>query len=145
MKSKKCNYKGCTNPVWSGDLCKNHIPKKALKTVSIIDVMRPYARTQAYKTSKNTLKIEMMHEFFITIWNKRLHKSEVSGDSLGNEALSIFFHHILPKEKYSQAALDENNIILLTFDEHQDVESDMYKFEKVNKRRKELFIKYNLI
>lgn len=86
-----------------------------------------------------------MREMFLRIWKTRLHKSEISGERLGTEPLSIFFHHILPKEKYQQAALDEENIILLTLDEHTNVENDIYRYEEVNKRRKYLKEKYDLI
>lgn len=81
-------------------------------------------------------------EFFLQIWKKRAHKSEVSGTFLGNEPLSIFFHHILPKEKYPEAWLDEDNIILLTWEEHDNVERDMYKYPEINSRRELLKLKY---
>lgn len=38
---------------------------------------------------------------------------------------------------------DEGNIILLTFEEHQKVESDPWCFEEVNKRREQLKQKYD--
>jgi len=38
--------------------------------------------------------------------------------------------------------LDEDNIILLTLDEHTKVENDPVFFEEVNKRREQLKIKY---
>lgn len=85
-----------------------------------------------------------MQEFFLSIWNTRRHYSEVSGAYLGKEPLSVFFHHILPKEKYPQAAEDEENIILLTLEEHDQVEMDMYRYEEVNERRNYLKTKYNL-
>lgn len=85
-----------------------------------------------------------MRQFFLSIWNKKPHRSEVSGDYLGKEALSIYFHHILPKEKYPKAAIDEENIIMLTLDEHSNVENDIYKYEEVNNRRELLKAKYNL-
>jgi hypothetical protein len=85
-----------------------------------------------------------MQEFFLKIWKKKLHYSEVSMDYLGKEPLTVFFHHILPKEKYPQAAFDEENIILLTLDEHTNVESDMYRYEEVNKRRDKLKQKYEI-
>lgn len=87
-----------------------------------------------------------MRDFFLSIWNKRPHFSEVSGTYLGREPLSIFFHHILPKskEKYTKAALDEENIILLTLDEHTNCENDMYRYEEINKRREYLLEKYSL-
>lgn len=83
-----------------------------------------------------------MREFFLLYWKKMPHYSEVSGKFLGKEPLSVFFHHILPKEKYPEACLDEENIILLTLEEHSNVESDMYRYEEVNKRRNYLLTKY---
>jgi len=81
-------------------------------------------------------------EMFINIWKKRKHYSEVSGVYLGKEPMSTYFHHILPKEKYPDACLDEENIILLTLEEHSNVENDMYRYEEVNKIRNYLLTKY---
>lgn len=83
-----------------------------------------------------------MFSFFMDIWHKRKHYSEVSGKWLGKEALSIYFHHILPKSKHKDAVFDEDNIILLTFEEHGKVENDPYYFDEVNKRRAKLIEKY---
>lgn len=57
----------------------------------------------------------------------------------------MFFHHILPKKKYPEAKLDEENIIIMSMDEHENVEIDMYKYEEINKRREQLKTKYNII
>lgn len=84
------------------------------------------------------------HLLFKQIWNKRPHRSEVSGTYLGKEALSVYFHHILPKSKYPQFRNLEENIILLTADEHANVESDIYRYEKVNEIREYLIDKYKL-
>ena len=81
-------------------------------------------------------------EMFMNIWKKKRHYSEVSGVYLGKEPMSTYFHHILPKEKYPEACLDEENIILLTLEEHSNVENDMYRYEEVNKRRNHLLTKY---
>jgi len=127
---KLCKELGCKMRAWSGGVCKNHIPKKALQSPP--------------KSANNNDKILKMQEFFLSIWKKRPHKSEVSGLSLGKEAMSTYFHHILPKEKYSEACFDEENIILLTLDEHSNVENDIYKYEIINEKRKQLKTKYNL-
>lgn len=66
----------------------------------------------------------------------------VSGKYLGKEPLTVFFHHVLPKEKYPEASLDEQNIILLTLEEHNQVEMDIYRYEEVNIRRNLLKAKY---
>jgi len=84
----------------------------------------------------------LQREMFLNIWKKRLHISEVSDSYLGKEPMSTYFHHILPKEKYPEACLDEENIILLTLEEHSNVENDMYKYEEVNERRNHLLKKY---
>jgi hypothetical protein len=88
-------------------------------------------------------KIETMRNLFLEIWKERKHYSEVSGDYLGSEALSTFFHHILPKSKYPELQYDKSNIILLTLPEHESVENDMYRFEEVNRRRIAILNKIN--
>jgi len=85
----------------------------------------------------------MMLSVFMDIWLEREHKSEVSGRWLGKEALSTFFHHILPKSKYPEAIFDPENIIMLTFEEHQKVENDPTFFKEVNERREKLREKYD--
>ena len=94
------------------------------------------------KQIEKKLKTAEMFEFFISYWKKSNKKSAVSGKFLGKEPLSVFFHHILPKEKYPEACLDEENIILLTLEEHSNVENDMYRYEEVNIRRNQLKLKY---
>ena len=115
------------------EYCFQHKPRK------------PLAQSRLNKSAfsaGNVKKISEMQEFFLNIWKQRRHFSEISGKYLGNEAMSTYFHHILPKEKYPEASLDEENIILLTLDEHTNVEGDMYKYEEVNHRRNQLKIKY---
>jgi hypothetical protein len=94
------------------------------------------------KLDKSPSKFLEMRQFFLSIWNKRPHRSEVSDVYLGKEPMSTYFHHILPKEKYPEACLDEENIILLTLEEHSNVENDMYRYEEVNRRRNHLNLKY---
>jgi len=85
-----------------------------------------------------------MLALFLEIWNERPHKSEVSGKGLGKEPLTIFFHHIFPKKKYPERAFDKDNIILLTWEEHDNVEINMFRYEEINNRRNQLIIKYTL-
>jgi hypothetical protein len=96
------------------------------------------------KSEEVIRQISEMQQFFLQIWRKRLHYSQVSMEYLGKEPLSVFFHHILPKEKYPQAMYDEENIILLTLEEHDNVERDMYKYPEVNRKRELLKIKYGI-
>lgn len=121
-----------------GEYCFKHKPRKPLTKK-----MSSLLHQKLDKSEEVTLQISEMRDFFLRIWNKRPHHSQVSMDYLGREPLSVFFHHILPKEKYPEARLDEQNIILLTLDEHTNVESDMYKYPEINLRREKLKAKYN--
>lgn len=113
-----------------GEYCFRHKPRKKLS--SNLDK----------KLDKKVSQISEMQQFFLKIWKKKLHYSQVSMDYLGKEPLTIFFHHILPKEKYPQAMYDEENIVLLTLEEHDNVERDMYKYDVINKMRENLLKKY---
>jgi hypothetical protein len=127
MKCKTCGKNA------ESEYCFQHKPRKGLKTSSTL---------KNVKKSIDYRKIFDRNDFFLQVWSKRPHYSEESGTFLGNEPLSIFFHHILPKEKFPEAEYDEDNIILLTFDEHNNVEMDMYKYPEVNVRRDKLKLKY---
>lgn len=105
--------------------------------------MRKETDKQRRKKQEKKEFTARMLSVFMDIWHDRKHNSEVSGRWLGKEPLTIFFHHILPKSKYPQAALDVENIILLTFEEHQKVENDPGIYEEVNKRREQLKLKYD--
>jgi len=142
--TKKCKIEGCNNPIWGSGLCASHKPRKQLMSNG-----KPMRKVRLSILSEELIdeckkELAEMHLFFLEIWKKKPHKSEVSGESLGSEPLSIFFHHILPKEKYPEASLDQENIILLTLDEHTNVENNMYKYEEVNNRREQLKKKYEI-
>jgi len=122
-----------------GEYCFRHKPRKPLPVRKRFNNL-----TKTVKSDEEIRKISELREFFSQIWSKRPHYSEVSGKWLGKEPLTIFFHHILPKEKYPQASFDEENIILLTLEEHEQVEMDIYRYEEVNNKRNYLKIKYNL-
>lgn len=128
-KCKTCG-KNC-----EGEYCFVHKPRKPLAKSRL---------NTSNKKPKDVESINQMRDFFLQLWQKRPHYSEVSGKWLGKEPLTIFFHHILPKEKYPQASLDEENIIFLTLEEHDQVEMDIYKYDEVNQKRNYLKTKYKL-
>ena len=130
QKCKTCGRNSDSN------YCFQHKPRKPFKPKKKLLAYRP----KGYEALRE--EILKMRQFFLEIWNKRTHHSEVSGAYLGKEPMSTYFHHRLAKEKYPAACLDEENIILLTLEEHSNVENDMYKYEEVNDRRKHLLKKY---
>ena len=117
------------------EYCFQHKPRKRIPTSNL---------TKSVKKEDPIRKNIEMKDFFLQVWKDRPHKSEISGLPLGSEALSTFFHHILPKSKYPEAGLDEENIILLTMEEHDQVEMDPTRYEEVNKRREQLKKKYEI-
>lgn len=127
MNCKVCGRKS------DSEYCFAHKPRKPLPKAK--------KNLKGYKKETST---DEMRNFFLSIWKKRSHFSEVSGKFLGKEPLTIFFHHILPKGKYPEAEFDEENIILLTWEEHDQVEMDIYRYEEVNNKRNYLKLKYNI-
>lgn len=148
MKCKTCGKNS------DSEYCFQHKPRKQLqqrmekptlsskKGLSVGKPMQKRTSKQLIKEIDKKLKTHQIREMFLDIWKKRAHYSEITGQYLGKEPMSTYFHHILPKEKYPEACLDEENIILLTLEEHSNVESDMYRYEEVNKRRNYLLTKY---
>lgn len=134
MKCSKCGAKALS------ELCFKCKPKKPLSSGK--GLSRKMSNLSSKKLDKSPDKFLEMRQFFLSIWKERQHKSEVSGTYLGSEPMSTYFHHILAKEKYPEACLDEENIILLTLEEHSNVENDMYRYEEVNNRRNLLKLKY---
>lgn len=112
---------------------KKTIRKTALRKIS------DKQKAKLEEKRENTVR---QFNFFLGIWNKRPHESELTGKWLGKEPLSTFFHHILSKERYPIARYDEQNVILLSFEEHEKVENDPNFYEEINKRRVKLMEKY---
>ena len=131
MKCKTCGANA------ESEYCFRHKPRKPLPKTS-----SGFAK-KLDKSEEEIRKISELRDLFLQIWKKRSHYSEVSGKWLGKEPSTVFFHHILSKEKYPGACLDEENIILLTLEEHEQVELDMYRYEEVNQQRKYLLNKYS--
>lgn len=143
---KTCKIIECNNNIWSNGFCKNHISKKPLSTgkgltTRKVSIKGNYKAMELLVKEINNVR-EQMRQMFLDVWKKRTHHSEVSGVYLGSEPMSTYFHHILPKEKYPEACLDEENIVLLSLEEHSNVENDMYKYEEINERRNQLKLKY---
>jgi hypothetical protein len=147
MKCKTCGKNS------DGEYCFQHKPRKVLQQSRVNPSLTSKKGISGGKTiqkssllskklDKSPSKFLEMRQFFLSVWNKRPHRSEVSDVYLGSEAMSTYFHHILPKEKYPEACLDEENIVLLSLLEHSNVENDMYRYEEVNKRRNHLLTKY---
>jgi hypothetical protein len=147
----------CGNPSDS-EYCFQHKPRKKLskgspkfkKFTSFTGEKGADALKKAFKSTvkKRSISVEKadarrtMLLLFEKLWIWRGNKSEVSGTPIYGEMSSANFHHILPKSKYPEATLDEKNIIILTLDEHANVENDMYRYAKIDRIRVKLIKKY---
>jgi len=103
--------------------------------------MTPEVAKKVYKIpakSKKQMKVnEDDIEFFKQIWEERPHYSGVSGAFLGDEFNVVFFSHILTKGAYPRFRHYPKNIVLMTFDEHQEWEFTDRKNPKWNELRDE--------
>jgi hypothetical protein len=111
--------------------------------------MSPEVPKEVYRIPKRSKKRKLVVDedisFFEEIWTTRPHKSEVSGAPLGDEFNVCFFSHILSKGAYPRFRHNPKNILLMTFEEHQEFEFTDRKDPKWNDVRdlaEELIIEY---
>jgi hypothetical protein len=80
--------------------------------------LKKYSAKKKEQWAEEKKEKEKMWNFFMEIWKERPHRSEVSDQWLGNEPLTIFFDHLLEKEKYPEIKYEKWNIALVTWSEH---------------------------
>lgn len=140
--SKICNKDGCSYNVFGGGYCKSHQYLRADKK------QKPLART-ALKTStakgrkakkEKADKFPADREFYLEIWEEREHVCFSSGEYLGSEPLTLYFHHCLPKKQYPQYRYCKWNIVILSWSEHTKADNGLNK--KVNEYVETLKKKY---
>lgn len=124
-----------------GEYCFLHKKKKFLS----LGKYKLKGQTLSIPNGEDVIANRLIFNFFNEIWKERSHFCEITGEKIYGEMLSIYMHHILPKNKYKQAMFDKENIIILSPNIHGNVENDMYKYEEINNRRNYLLKKYNLI
>lgn len=73
--------------------------------------------------------------FFYTLLQASDKCSEISGKPLNGEISSTWFHHIYPKSKYPELRYCPENIILVTADEHSEIEASVV-YEEVEKKKR---------
>jgi len=65
-------------------------------------------------------------DFFKGIWRSRPHRSEISGQLILNFS-PVNFSHVLTKGSRPDLRLNDLNIVLMTFQEHQNWEFHAHK------------------
>lgn len=106
--------------------------------------LKKISQKQILKIEEKKKLIKEDHKFYQEIWEERKHTCYESGKYLGEEALTTFFHHILPKEVYPQYRHHEWNIVILSPKIHGDIElGGLDKAPKVKQLYLELYEKYH--
>lgn len=121
---KICKRDGCKNPVFSHNYCKWHY--KGAK-----EKREKYPEYIPNTESEITSQVDL----FRKVWESRPHFSEISGEPLerynGVNLLLNCFAHILPKGRFPLFKYREENIILLTPEEHH-----LFDFGTVEQRER---------
>lgn len=83
------------------------------------------------------------NDFYMQIWNNRPHKCFETDVPLGGEPNLTMFHHILPKYEYPQYRHEEWNIVLCTWEQHNQFHMNPKKTPKMYAYYLELLEKHN--
>jgi 5-methylcytosine-specific restriction endonuclease McrA len=107
MKCKTCGKNS------ESEFCFAHKPRKPLAKTKM--------SSKVVKKLDNHRNISDMNAFFLQIWNKKnKHECENCGKWLGKEPLSYMFDHLLEKSKYPELKYEEDNIMLVCLECHDN-------------------------
>ncbi len=110
MKCKTCGKNA------ESEYCFQHKPRKALAKTKMLNTVN-----KTVKNVENKRNISDMNEFFLQVWkNRKQHDCENCGKWLGNEPLSYMFDHLLEKSKYPELKYEEDNIMLVCLECHDN-------------------------
>lgn len=109
----KYNCPVCKAPSTKETGCWKHSSKKPLKK----STLKKKPKTQEEK-DENKKEIEKQWQFFLSIWETRPHKCQITGKWLGDTPYSWMFDHLIEKSKRADLKYEEDNIVLCTFDVH---------------------------
>jgi 5-methylcytosine-specific restriction endonuclease McrA len=93
-----------------------HKPRKPLAKTKMLNPVN-----KNVKNVENNRQISDMNLFFLQIWDKKKkHDCENCGKWLGNEPLSYMFDHLLEKSKHPELKYEEQNIMLVCLECHDN-------------------------
>lgn len=110
MKCKTCGKNA------ESDYCFQHKPRKPLAKTKMLNTVN-----KNVKNVDNKRNISDMNTFFLQVWkNRKQHDCENCGKWLGNEPLSYMFDHLLEKSKFPELKYEEDNIMLVCLECHDN-------------------------
>ena len=99
------------------------------------------------KNKENRNKKRELHkadvEFYLSIWKNAKRRCYVTEKYLGNEPLTTYFHHVLPKSRFPEYRYCEWNIILVTPEVHAQIEMNIDMVPTVKELTMELMERHN--
>lgn len=114
--AKVCLVDSCNNPVWGKGYCKWHQTLRTDKKPKGLSRGKKLT-LEAVEEKKELQKKDW--DFYIDIWNTCLdHICFECNKHLGNEPLTLYFHHILEKRNHPEFRHESWNIVLLCADCH---------------------------
>jgi len=120
---KQCNHPECTRNVFSNHYCQVH---QYLRTDDKAVKLRTAISTTIHNT-KSSIKPKFKAPtgelaMFKELWESQPHVSEFSGDKLWFFDINNY-HHLLHKKPFPRFRLFKPNIIMLTRQEHHQIET----------------------
>ena len=143
---KLCNHEGCKYKQFGGGFCKFH-QRERPKTKKINNNLHKRKRGNSLKRniSKRREKTELKKgdkELWNAIWAERPHIDFETGEPIYGEPLTLYFHHVLPKNEgpggYPQFRYKKWNIVLVSWDTHAKAEADLDLVPKIKAYRNKL-------
>lgn len=146
---KKCDFKKCKYNQFGGGYCLNHQWCRKDKKPKFLNKKQKFLnRTPIRKKSKKQnqllgerkLRTLKDREFYSEIWEEKEHRCFESDIWLGDEPLTLFFHHVLEKgiKKYAKYRHCKWNIVLVSWLVHDQVGKDIDKCPKIKAYHDEL-------
>ena len=136
---KQCIFDGCTFNQFGGKYCSRHQWCRKDKK------RKPTIRTRIKKVSTKHKKViatrkittNQDHVMYAEIWDERPHVCFETGESLGSEPLTLYFHHVLEKgiRRFKKYRHCKWNIVLISWQTHDQVGIDIDRCPKIKEYR----------
>jgi 5-methylcytosine-specific restriction endonuclease McrA len=114
--SKTCTHEGCSLPRFSKGLCQKHWKQSYGKSINKVS-----AKGKAKQAKKKSLH-ESDRVFYERVWEANAHVCYECNEVLLYPSL-LYFHHMLPKRSYPRFRHTMENIVLLCWSCHNQVET----------------------
>jgi hypothetical protein len=132
---KQCSYKGCSYSQFGGGYCRNHQSQRTDKKRKFLNrtPIRKRSKKMTKSLGEQKSKQKRDWEFYLDIWDERPHFCFETDQYLGDEPLTVYFHHVLEKgtRRYAKYRHCKWNIVLISWPVHDQVGMDIDKCPKI--------------